>query len=97
MKNKEIIFGAIVGLLTTVLGTFLYLSYVAYQGNASIGAVWDSIVQREQISTVIVYGAALNFVAFFGFLKFNKEASAKGVLIITIFTAVFVFAHKLLA
>jgi len=97
MRNKEVIIGVIIGVLTTALGTLLYLLYVAYKGNATLGVVWDGILLRGQISTVIVYGAALNFIAFFGFLKFNKEAHAKGVLVVTILTAVFVLVHKLLA
>ncbi|WP_046742959.1 hypothetical protein [Kordia zhangzhouensis] len=96
MKNKEVITGIVVGLCTTIIGTFLYLLYVSFQRNASLGAVWDFAVSSSEISSVVVYGAALNFVAFFGFLNFNKEKRAKGVLIITIITAVLVLAHKLL-
>jgi hypothetical protein len=96
MKNKEdVIFGAVVALGTTALGTFLYLMYVSFQRNATLGAVWDFALSTSEISSVVVYGAALNFVAFFGFLQFNKEAKAKGVLIMTILTAVAVLVHKL--
>lgn len=96
MKNKEIIIGIITGLLSTSIGTLLYLRYVAYQRNASFGAIWDFAIESNEISSVVVYGAALNFLAFFGFLKFNKEASAKGVLIVTIITAILVLSHKVL-
>jgi hypothetical protein len=96
MKNKEIIIGVIVGLLSTSIGTLLYLIYIANQRNATLGAIWDFAISNGEISSVVVYGAALNFLAFFGFLKFNKEASAKGVLIVTIVTAVLVLSHKLL-
>ena len=96
MKNKEVIIGIAVGLGTTVLGTILYLLYVSFERNATFGAVWDFAVSTSEISSVVVYGAALNFVAFFGFLNFNKEKHAKGVLTITILIAVFVLAHKLL-
>jgi hypothetical protein len=96
MKNKEIIIGIVVGLSSTILGTLLYLVYIANQRNASLGAIWDFAIANGEISSVVVYGAALNFLTFFGFLKFNKEASAKGVLIVTIITAVLVLSHKLL-
>ncbi|MGH1383755.1 hypothetical protein [Kordia sp.] len=97
MKNKkDVIVGAIVGLCTTILGTFLYLIFVSYQQNKSIGAVWDFAMNGTEISSVVVFGAALNFAAFFGFLHYNKEAHAKGVLVITILIAVAVLAHKLL-
>ena len=96
MKNKEIIIGVIVGLISTCIGTLFYLLYIGNQRNASFDAIWDFAISTGQISSVVVYGAALNFLAFFGFLKFNKEASAKGVLIVTIITAVLVLSHKLL-
>ncbi|WP_430411666.1 hypothetical protein [Kordia sp.] len=96
MKNKEIIIGIIVGLLSTSIGTVLYMLYVASQRNATFGAIWDFAITTGEISSVVVYGAALNFLAFFGFLKFNKEARAKGVLIVTIVTAIIVLLHKLL-
>ncbi|MFK7749816.1 MAG: hypothetical protein AB8B65_15580 [Kordia sp.] len=96
-NNKQVILGAIVGLCTTALGTFLYLFYVAYQRNASLDAVWTFATDSSEISSVVVYGAALNFVAFFGFLRYNKEESAKGVLVITILIAVAVLIHKLFA
>lgn len=95
MKNKEIIIGIITGLFSTSIGTVLYLFYIASQRNASFGAIWDFAITTGQISSVVVYGAALNFLAFFGFLKFNKEARAKGVLIVTIITAVLVLSHKI--
>ncbi|MBC8755410.1 hypothetical protein H2O64_12035 [Kordia sp. YSTF-M3] len=95
MKNKEIILGAIVGIATTVIGTLLFMTYVSFSENASLGAVWDNSIKSGRISSVIAWGAALNFVAFFGFLKYNKENHAKGVLIMTILTAVFVMIHKL--
>lgn len=94
-NNKEVIIGAIVGLCATILGTFLYLIFVAYQRNASFEAVWDFARDGNEISSVVVFGAALNLVAFFGFLRYNKEAHAKGVLVITILIAIAVLIHKL--
>ncbi|MEM6684587.1 MAG: hypothetical protein AAF617_02235 [Bacteroidota bacterium] len=96
MKNKkEVIIGAIVGLFATILGTFLYLFFVAYQRNASFNVVWDFATDSSEISSVVVFGAALNFAAFFGFLRYNKEEHAKGVLVITIVIAIAILIHKL--
>ena len=94
-NNKDVIVGAIVGLCTAAFGTLLYLLFIAYDGNASLGVVWDFAIKGSQISSVVVYGTALNFAAFFGFLQFNKEARAKGVLVITILIGVAVLIHKL--
>ncbi|PTX59176.1 hypothetical protein C8N46_1105 [Kordia periserrulae] len=96
-NNKDVIIGAVVGLCTTALGTLLYLLFIAYDRNASLGAVWDFAITGSQISSVVVYGTALNLAAFFGFLQFNKEARAKGVLVITILIGVAVLIHKLFA
>lgn len=97
MKNKEIFIGVIFGIASTIIGTLLYMTYIAYSGNLSLGVVWDRGIQYGGISSVVAWGAALNFVAFFGFLKLNQEERAKGVLIVTVLVAVFVMIHKLLA
>lgn len=94
-NNKDVIIGAVVGLCTAALGTLLYLLFIAYDRNASLGAVWDFAVMGSEISSVVVYGTALNFASFFGFLQFNKEAHAKGVLVITVLIGVAVLIHKL--
>jgi hypothetical protein len=97
MKNKEILIGAIVGVVTTIIGILLYMMYKAYAGNLSLGIVWDHYILSSHISTAMAWGTALNFAAFFGFLKLNKEDRAQGVLIITVAVAVFVMIHKLLS
>lgn len=97
MKNKEVIIGIIIGMCCTILGTLLWMLYIAYNETSTLGVIWDRGIRSGGISSIIVYGAALNFVAFFGFLKFDKEARAKGVLITTIFTAIIVMAYKLLS
>ena len=97
MKNKEILIGAIVGIIATIIGTLLYMTYIAYSGNLSLGVVWDRGIQYGGISSVVAWGVALNFVPFFGFLKLNKEERAKGVLIVTVLIAICVMIHKLLA
>jgi hypothetical protein len=97
MKNKEILIGVIVGIIATVIGTLLYMTYIAYSGNLTLGVVWDRGIQYGGISSVIAWGAALNLAAFFGFLKLNKEERAKGVLVVTVLIAVCVMIHKLLS
>jgi len=97
MKNKEVILGAVAGIVATIIGTLIYLTYLSYSEGATIGAMWNRGIEYGGISSVVAWGAALNFVAFFGFLKFNKEQRAKGVLIVTILTAVLVMIHKLLS
>ena len=97
MKNKEILIGIVVGIIATVIGTLLYMTYIAYSGDLALGVVWDRGVQYGGISSVIAWGAALNLVAFFGFLKLNKEERAKGVLVVTVLIAVYVMIQKLLS
>lgn len=95
MKNKEVIIGAITGIVATIIGTLIYMTYIAFSENATLGVIWDRGVASGGISSVVAWGAGLNFVAFFGFLQLNKEPRAKGVLIVTILTAVLVMVHKL--
>lgn len=97
MKNKEVIIGIIVGLLATVIGTTIYLTYLAYSKDTSLGIMFSREVRYGNISTDIAWGTAFNFVAFYSFLKFNREKYARGVLIVTLITAVLVMGHKLLS
>ncbi|WP_420575039.1 hypothetical protein [Kordia sp.] len=97
MKNKEVITGMIVGVIATIIGTSIYLTYLAYSRDASLGDVFSRELKYGGISTDIAWGTALNFIAFYAFLKLNKEDRAKGVLVVTVITAVCVMAHKLLS
>lgn len=96
MKNKEIIIGILSGLLTTVIGTIIHVAYISFREGASMSAIWSFAVQNRDLASVIAIGAGLNFLAFFGFLKYDKEQKAKGVLVFTIITAVALMIYKLL-
>jgi len=97
MKNKEIFIGIGVGIITTIIGVILYVLFKTYTGDSYIESVWRRHILSSGITTAIAWGTALNFAAFFGFLKLNKEDRAQGVLIITVIAAVGVMIQKLLS
>ncbi|EDP98250.1 hypothetical protein U8527_19780 [Kordia algicida OT-1] len=97
MKNKEVITGIIVGIVATIIGTCIYLGYLAYSKDIAFGTLLGREIKYGGISSDIAWGTALNFIAFYAFLKRNKEERAKGVLIVTVIIAVCVMTHRLLS
>jgi len=94
-QNKEIGIGCITGILTTGLGTLLYLLFISLKKGNSIASVLDFAIRNDNIGTIVVVGALLNLIAFFLFLRRDKELRAKGVLIITVVLAVVLLIYKL--
>lgn len=97
MKNKELITGIVVGIIATIIGTCIYLTYLSLSRDIAFGALLEREFRYGGISADIAWGTALNFIAFYGFLKLNKEERAKGVLIVTVIIAVCVMTHRLLS
>lgn len=95
MKNKEIIIGVVVGILATAIGTLLYLVYLTYSRDTTLGVLLAREIKYGGIHTDIAWGTALNFLAFYGFLKTDKEEHAKGVMIITVLIALCVMTYRL--
>lgn len=78
---KELIFGFVIGLLTTVLGCFLFLRfYTKYDFIEGINA----IKHEGYLGKLIALSAVLNILIFFLLLKLNKEIMARGVVFATI-------------
>lgn len=94
MTKKNIIIGFVVGLAANLIG--LFIAAWLYNKNQSIFKTLNSAIAHNAIGTLISFGAALNLLAFFIFLKMKQEYRARGVLIATLFAAVITFIFKLL-
>lgn len=85
MKKIDLLYGALIGLVTTFIGVFIYLKI-------STGLNFLDGVQtmRSQglLGKVITLGAVLNIIAFFTLLKFDKELMARGIVLATILLTV---------
>ncbi|WP_369048840.1 hypothetical protein [Tenacibaculum sp. UWU-22] len=91
--TKEICIGILVSLFATFGGLFLYLEYISRYGfHETI-----SLIKEGKIWGAVIALAALpNLFVFFIFLKKNQDYRARGVLLTTIFIALFTLVLKLI-
>jgi hypothetical protein len=81
MRKTDIFIGLLIGIVSSVLGCFIYVEAVTpYHFMDGIA------VYREQqiLGKIITLGAILNIAIFFLLLKFNKDMMARGVILATI-------------
>lgn len=91
--KKEIFIGIFVGLIAN--GTGLILAATFLGGGDDFTRVIQSAAAEGFLGKLISLGAILNLAAFFIFIKKKQDYRARGVLLITIFIAVFTFVFKL--
>jgi len=93
MVKKEIIIGLFVGLIANSIGLFLAATIL---GNGDdFLTVIKAAAAEGFLGKLISLGAILNLAAFFIFIKKKQDYRARGVLLITVFVAVFTFVFKL--
>jgi hypothetical protein len=84
MKKTDLLIGFIIGIVTAMLGTILFLiSFTEYKSLSD----FQLIKQQGILGKVITLGAILNIVIFFILLKINKELMARGIVLATIILA----------
>jgi hypothetical protein len=89
MKKIDLLFGLLLGLLATFIGTVLYLKiFTTYQLEFAYG-----IMKTEgKLGKLITLGAVLNIALFFLLLQLKKEIMARGVVLaLFILTAITLF------
>jgi len=93
MVKKEIIIGLLVGLIANSIGLFLTATIL---GNGDdFLTVIKAAATEGFLGKLISLGAILNLAAFFIFIKKKQDYRARGVLLMTVFVAVFTFVFKL--
>ena len=93
MIKKEILIGMLIGLIANAIGLFATASLLG-QGDDFITVI-KAASNEGFLGKLISLGAILNLVAFFIFIRKRKDYRARGVLLITIFIAVFTFVFKM--
>jgi len=85
MKKTDLLIGFFIGLITTFIGSYLFL-----KTQTEYDLIEDfSILKNEGIlGKVVTLGAVLNIIIFFILLKKNKELIARGVVMATIILAI---------
>ncbi len=91
--TKDIFIGIFVGLIANAIGLFATANFL---GNGDdFVTVIKAAAQEGFLGKLISLGAVLNLIAFFIFIKKRQDYRARGVLLITVFIAVFTFVFKL--
>lgn len=93
MDKKDIFIGMIVGLIANAIGLFFAANLLG-QGDDFVNVI-KAAAAEGFLGKLISLGAILNLVAFFIFIKKREDYKARGVLLITVFIAVFTFVFKL--
>lgn len=92
MVKKEVIIGLVVGLIANAIGLFL-ATLLLGNGDGFITVI-KAASSEGFLGKLISLGAILNLAAFFVFIKKKQDYRARGVLLITVFIAVFTFIYK---
>ena len=88
MKNKkELLIGVLSGIISSLVG--LLLSILSYDENNSIIEILKTAYYEDFLGKLISLGSILNLLVFFVFIKKKQDQRAKGVLLLTIFLAIF--------
>lgn len=93
MKNKEVIIGILAGLIANAIG--LYFAAMFLGKGDDVFTVIKAAYAEGFFGKLVSLGAILNLITFFIFLKKKQDYRARGVLIATIFIAIFTFVIKL--
>lgn len=93
MIRNEIFIGLLVGLIANTIGLFFATQVFGDGGN--FVAVLKTASAQGFLGKLISLGAVLNLVTFFVFIRKNQDYRARGVLLATIFVAVFTFIINL--
>ena len=91
--KKEIFIGMLVGLIANIIGLFLAANLLGKGDDFTV--VIEAASREGFLGKLISLGAILNLIAFFVFIRKKQDYRARGVLLITVFIAVFTFVFKL--
>ena len=93
MIRNEVFIGLLVGLIANIIGLFFATKLLG--DSESFIVVLKEASTEGFLGKLISLGAILNLIAFFVFIKKNQDYRARGVLLATIFVAVFTFIINL--
>ena len=86
-KKKEIVKGVLFALLSSLSGLVIAILFLS-ENDSIIESLKNSYYENF-LGKLISLGAILNVLVFFVFIKKNQDQRAKGVLLFTIFLAIF--------
>lgn len=86
--KKEIGIGFITGLIFNSVGVFICVLVVGYMKGKGISETFQFYYNSGSLWMLLTLGALPNLLAFFGFLRMNRDYRARGVLLATFITAI---------
>ncbi|OBQ54765.1 hypothetical protein JJL45_15250 [Tamlana sp. s12] len=93
MIKKDVFIGMLVGLIANAIGLYFTATLLG-QGDDFLTVI-KAAANEGFLGKLISLGAILNLIAFFIFIRKKQDYRARGVLLITVFIAVFTFVFKL--
>jgi hypothetical protein len=86
--KKEIGIGFLTGIISNIIGIVICLFIVSLLKDLGFMETFTFYKRTDSLWMIITLGALPNLAVFFGFLRFNKEYRARGVLLATFLTAI---------
>ena len=83
--------GLAVGFIANVGGV---IACVVIFSKLSLRTTLQIAQEQGYLGSILALGAILNLFAFFGFLKLKRDQRARGVLLATMLTAIFILIEK---
>lgn len=88
MDKKALLSGFIIGILASILGSYIYLKLFL---NLDFVDGIQTVKTQGQLGKIITLGSILDLVAFAILLKINKEIMARGVVLAVICITIITF------
>jgi uncharacterized membrane protein len=86
--KKEILIGFLVGLIANSIGVIICLLIISNAKDLTFESTLNFYLNTGNLWMIISLGALPNLLAFFGFLKQNREYRARGVVMATFVAAI---------
>jgi len=81
MNKLDLLIGFVIGILASILGMFLYITFVIH---TDFMAGIQLMKSQGHLGKIVTLGSILDLVAFGILLKINKELMARGVVLAVI-------------
>ena len=86
--KKQITIGFLTGIIAHVIGVGMCMVIISFLKGTSVSEVFDFYLKTGNAWAVLTLGALPNLVLFFGFLKFDRDYRARGVVMATFIAAI---------
>jgi len=86
--KKQITIGFLMGIIANVIGVGMCMVIISFLKGTSVSEVFDFYLKTGNAWAVLTLGALPNLVLFFGFLKFDRDYRARGVVMATFIAAI---------